>query len=683
MTPVILLESAMLSLQSRDAFLRAVIGALVVMATSDALRNCSFEGAFRSLDVCYVFYLYPVSWQESQKICIRDGMLLARFNDVEQIRSIMAMAIQEEGDYIAWIGASDLATEGKFTWLDSRQTMTGVVWRDNEPDHLRGENCVCVDVTSQAYDETCSEEQHFICMMIDPQWSRTEPVSQCHCATGLCPDDGQCPYNRCQRGWFGNKCQFRDAACSSPDHLTLTDGDDATCLSGSSQPLKMTFFNQTVIVWLRVVLLRKVTSLDKLTITFGLSTQRTVCDKTRVLHVEGTSYDVYCHGGPHYADHVIIKADSSMRLCSVHMHSGVNLGQLSGTVSPSVQSPDVTVDGEWGEGVGCMTSGGDHNTSDWEVTFDKEVVIHEIVIRRTLREGGHHFMDGFQIEALDTHSRPVFLHVDQDPDSPNSVHVFTRTQSPVVKVKISMPGPALPEKFLEICEIEIYGDCAPPHYGLTCEHVCGACPHKMCHYNGDCVLRKEPPGKPDPGVKRMILLACIGVTLVAIVASSYFCCRATDKYSEHADSVQPEEVKVVPPEPELHEAKGLKTFRSDTDVDTGKSTTTLPVEKSGTTVQTGSDDSSVLHFLKVLHAEESRTTASTSTTSVSTQQSQPSVTPAANRPPTPAVSRTATPAVNRDVTPAANRTATPAVTPAANRTATPAVNRPTTPASNR
>lgn len=92
----------------------------------------------------------------------------------------------------------------------------------------------------------------------------------------------------------------------------------------------------------------------------------------------------------------------------------------------------------------------------------------------------------------------------------------------------------------------------------------------------------------------------------------------------------------------------LQAFRSETDVDTGKSTTTLLAEKSGSilqkeksgsTLQTGSDDTSVVHFLKKLHTEASRTTTSTSGTSVSTESSQPAVTPAANRTGTPASNR--------------------------------------------
>ncbi|XP_059159625.1 uncharacterized protein LOC131943481 [Physella acuta] len=40
---------------------------------------------------------------------------------------------------------------------------------------------------------------------------------------------------------------------------------------------------------------------------------------------------------------------------------------------------------------------------------------------------------------------------------------------------------------MEVCELEVFGDCSSPVYGLYCDEICSmGCVDQLCHYNGQC-----------------------------------------------------------------------------------------------------------------------------------------------------------------------------------------------------
>ncbi|XP_076437612.1 lectin-like [Babylonia areolata] len=65
-------------------------------------------------------------------------------------------------DGFVWLGADDLAEEGKFVWDDGTTLpQDSPLWRENEPSGLTGEHCVSLDVQEGRYfDHHCGVTTH-------------------------------------------------------------------------------------------------------------------------------------------------------------------------------------------------------------------------------------------------------------------------------------------------------------------------------------------------------------------------------------------------------------------------------------------------------------------------------------------------------------------------------------------
>jgi predicted outer membrane repeat protein len=101
------------------------------------------------------------TWYEAEAYCVADGMHLA------------SITSDTEGQYVydnicdtyAFIGGSDEAVEGTWTWTD------GTAWGytdwytdDGQPDDYDNENCLLIeDTAAQWYDFECSSPQPFVC----------------------------------------------------------------------------------------------------------------------------------------------------------------------------------------------------------------------------------------------------------------------------------------------------------------------------------------------------------------------------------------------------------------------------------------------------------------------------------------------------------------------------------------
>ncbi|XP_055873820.1 uncharacterized protein LOC106074425 isoform X3 [Biomphalaria glabrata] len=57
-----------------------------------------------------------------------------------------------------------------------------------------------------------------------------------------------------------------------------------------------------------------------------------------------------------------------------------------------------------------------------------------------------------------------------------------------IKSLILYRNPIYPGGVMSVCEVVVYGECAPPKYGLDCENVCSiTCVRQKCHYSGQCL----------------------------------------------------------------------------------------------------------------------------------------------------------------------------------------------------
>ncbi|GFR77137.1 fucolectin-related protein [Elysia marginata] len=85
-------------------------------------------------------------------------------------------------------------------------------------------------------------------------WFGTNCQYQCHCAGSAVCDkvDGSCS-SGCHSDFFGPACQYNRIGFTASGLNWLTDNNDATCKTGSSQSVTVTLNTAIPLTWVRVV----------------------------------------------------------------------------------------------------------------------------------------------------------------------------------------------------------------------------------------------------------------------------------------------------------------------------------------------------------------------------------------------------------------------------------------------
>ena len=112
----------------------------------------------------FVLVDLPKRWPEAAEFCRAMGHTLARIDSDEQSKALWeeALDVNEER---WWIGLSDRATEGQFTWEDGTP-LEYTNWNRKEPDdHYCGEDCAALAKRGKGrwYDSHCGIERPFVC----------------------------------------------------------------------------------------------------------------------------------------------------------------------------------------------------------------------------------------------------------------------------------------------------------------------------------------------------------------------------------------------------------------------------------------------------------------------------------------------------------------------------------------
>uniref|UniRef100_A0A1S4FT83 Uncharacterized protein n=2 Tax=Aedes aegypti TaxID=7159 RepID=A0A1S4FT83_AEDAE len=116
------------------------------------------------------------NWYKAVEFCTTLDKRLASIEN--QAKSDAIAQYVRESDKFAnvsrlWIGASDLAEEGVFTWLHNEQLLTYTLWNENEPNNNdKKEHCVELTYHTGKWfwnDMECAYDTYFICEEIERQ----------------------------------------------------------------------------------------------------------------------------------------------------------------------------------------------------------------------------------------------------------------------------------------------------------------------------------------------------------------------------------------------------------------------------------------------------------------------------------------------------------------------------------
>uniref|UniRef100_A0A667ZLG2 C-type lectin domain-containing protein n=1 Tax=Myripristis murdjan TaxID=586833 RepID=A0A667ZLG2_9TELE len=106
---------------------------------------------------CYFMSSERKNWFESRQDCLRRGADLVIINSREE------NSFLKNSGLTAWVGLSDLETEGEWKWVDG-SSLSYKYWAKGQPDDYGGEDCGEVRPTRDGWNDLpCSERLQWIC----------------------------------------------------------------------------------------------------------------------------------------------------------------------------------------------------------------------------------------------------------------------------------------------------------------------------------------------------------------------------------------------------------------------------------------------------------------------------------------------------------------------------------------
>ncbi|XP_066539318.1 CD209 antigen-like [Hoplias malabaricus] len=117
--------------------------------------------------LCFKSSYYYVSrstktWSESRDYCKKRGSDLVIINSEEE-QDFAAKCLGHDDSAVAWIGLTDLDTEGNWKWVDGSRLTSGY-WNDGEPNNVGEEDCAVIKGNIKKWnDRKCSDQIRWIC----------------------------------------------------------------------------------------------------------------------------------------------------------------------------------------------------------------------------------------------------------------------------------------------------------------------------------------------------------------------------------------------------------------------------------------------------------------------------------------------------------------------------------------
>jgi hypothetical protein len=102
------------------------------------------------------------SWTNAKAACAADVPGSTHLVVLSTAAEVSYVATQVTGTQVAWIGLSDIATEGQFATVTG-ETGDQRPWSAGEPNNAGGEDCAAARSTAQLDDRPCGTGYRYVC----------------------------------------------------------------------------------------------------------------------------------------------------------------------------------------------------------------------------------------------------------------------------------------------------------------------------------------------------------------------------------------------------------------------------------------------------------------------------------------------------------------------------------------
>ncbi|KAH9489397.1 hypothetical protein Btru_056213 [Bulinus truncatus] len=475
-------------------------------SSSEDKTDAGCNDNIRIDNYCYVHSKQQLSWSRAKYFCESQGMVLARTENLRNLSTRVRSKSQREffpASFGIWVGASDVDVEGKYIWIDNFSPVAPELWAPGFPNNNNSYfDCVHIDHNFFIRNSRCTRRYDVMCQYsIAIRSTFQNSKFLCHCSSGRCTETGQCqnPDDRCESDNFGPKCQFKNLDSTMRGTAgVLQDNDDKTCLNNMTSPLEIKLETQQPFSWLRVVMKEK-GQLKSFELSFSTAKNLRVGSDKRTEKCRDPTYivqdeltlDIRCYIEITEIDKIFLTWKGNKSICSVYIYGGRNLSfKQEATQSGSdPASAALAVDGQIGINSNCTRGDPALKNHTWQLLFPFPVVIFKFVMFRRKGRSGFNYMNGFVLETLTLDDEVVFSHTDDKRDQEPIAKITSDAWDPVQKVRVRLDKTSPNSRYLEICELIIYGECSAPKYGLTCSEEClPTCVKRECHYDGYCYV---------------------------------------------------------------------------------------------------------------------------------------------------------------------------------------------------
>ncbi|XP_055873695.1 uncharacterized protein LOC106056019 isoform X3 [Biomphalaria glabrata] len=328
-----------------------------------------------------------------------------------------------------------------------------------------------------------------------PGWFGTHCEKMCRCNDSACLPNGDCKQNvSCVFDFFGLQCQYKDlihSANVSQENVRYRHLTPCHHNFTAKTPLTITFPWPTRISWIQIEAVSK-DNLQGLKLRFSQTRNQSCytghCRHRREFYLNTNTLRIMCSAAQ-YVCRISIAfnaPEEERELCSIYISAGRNLalGQPVGMSSyyrdklGIVSRRSLAVDGRLGDSwKSCSTTRLQDQDPLLRLSFLNPVLVEEIIIyfKVTVKN------ERFSINLLDSTDNVIYSSTGV---IESIVSIIPSSQISLQTIDVFKQHSTSP---LSICELEVYGECAPPMYGPDCSEICSiSCNDQICTYEGYC-----------------------------------------------------------------------------------------------------------------------------------------------------------------------------------------------------